>query len=428
MKAATAPTPPMGWNSWDCFGVDVTEAEVKANAAVMADQLLAFGWNHVVVDLGWYGDGLSAIGEQYKMLNPPMVIDDWGRVIPNPALHPSSAGGAGFKPLADHLHTQGLKLGIHIMRGVPWNAVRDRCPIEGTSYTCADIAIDDERCPWFHGFLSVDMTHPGGQAWYDSLARLYAQWEVDFIKADDMNSWTGAPTSPYRADEVEGLASALSRCGRDITLSLSPGSAHLGQAAHLARHAHMWRISPDLWDDWASVRRMFDHCRRWAPLARSGAWPDADMLPLGRLGVRAEVGAPRNSRLSTDEARTMLSLWAIARSPLMFGGHLPETDPATLALLRTPEVIALNQNGCNPRECYRDDARIVWETRIGTERAFGFFNVSEAATTFADLGGPLALSPDSFAADLWSGSFSVPMAAMLGQSVAPHAVCLFTTC
>ena len=369
----------MGWNSWDCFGVDVSEQEVMANAAMMAERLKPVGWEYVVVDLAWYGDGLTARGEQYKMDNPPQLIDEWGRLIPNPVLHPSSANGTGFKPLADRIHDLGLKFGIHIMRGVPWQAVEARSPIKGTEYSCDEIALDAERCHWYKGMYSIDMSHPGGQAYYDSLAELYASWDVDFIKADDMNSWTDEETSPYRVDEVEGLAHALQKFGRPMVLSLSPGGARIAQAAHLQRHAHMWRISPDFWDNWAALNKMFARCARWARFTGPQSWPDADMLPMGRLALRAERGEPRETNFTEDEQYTMMTLWCLARSPLMFGGHLPETGEFAWNLISNPEAMAVNQYSSGGHEASRGRGTVIWTAHPeeGEGLYMGVFNTGE---------------------------------------------------
>ena len=395
----------MGWNSWDCFGVDVTEDEVRANAALMAERLKPVGWEYVVVDLAWYGDGLTARGEQYKMEQPPQLIDEWGRLVPNPALHPSAAGGLGFAPLADFVHGLGLKFGIHVMRGVPWQAVEQKRPIRGTPYTCDQIALDHERCHWYRGMHTIDMTHPGGQAYYDSLAELYAEWGVDFVKADDMNSWTDEETSPYRVDEVEGFARALEKCGRPIVLSLSPGGAQLAQAAHLQRHAHMWRISPDFWDDWNALKKMFRRCALWARFTGPQSWPDADMLPMGRLALRAERGEPRETNFSEDEQVTMLTLWCLARSPLMFGGHLPETGDFAWSLITNPEAMAVNQYSSGGREVECGRGRVIWTARPeqGEGLYLGVFNLRDVGPRAIRIAlSRLGLEGEVRVRDLWA--------------------------
>ncbi len=207
------PTPPMGWNSWDCYGPTVREDEVKANADYMAEHLARYGWNYVVVDIQWYEPNAKAGG--YRP-NAELLMDDYGRLMPAPNRFPSAANGAGFKPLADHVHNLGLKFGIHIMRGIPRQAVRANVPIMNTSYRAQDVADTNSVCPWNDDMYGLDLSKPGAQAYYDSLVALYVQWEVDYIKADDM-------LYPYRTEEIEALHRAISNANRPIALSLSPG-------------------------------------------------------------------------------------------------------------------------------------------------------------------------------------------------------------
>ena len=153
--------PPMGWNSWDCFGTNVTEQEVKENAEFIAKNLKQYGWEYVVVDLGWYGPGID--NHNYKTENIPQLIDDYGRLIPDPIRFPSSVNGAGFKPLADYIHRLGLKLGIHIMRGIPIQAVQQKSKIKGTNVTADQISYDRGRCPWFNSLRTLDFSKPETQ-------------------------------------------------------------------------------------------------------------------------------------------------------------------------------------------------------------------------------------------------------------------------
>lgn len=148
-----APTPPMGWNSWDCYGPTVTEAEVRANADYMAKHLKSSGWQYVVVDIRWYVGNDTAHG--YNEKDPDFNIDEYGRFTPAVNRFPSAAGGRGFKPLADYLHGQGLKFGIHLMRGVPVVAVQRRLPIKGTKLTAADIYSKDGQAAWLHDMYTV---------------------------------------------------------------------------------------------------------------------------------------------------------------------------------------------------------------------------------------------------------------------------------
>ncbi|GAB3856935.1 hypothetical protein GCM10028822_29890 [Hymenobacter terrigena] len=345
-----AATPPMGWNSWDCYGPTVTEAEVRANADYMAQYLKNSGWEYVVVDIRWYVGNDTAHG--YNEKNPDFNIDEYGRFVPAVNRFPSAAGGKGFRPLADYLHTKGLKFGIHIMRGVPVVAVQRRLPILGTTLTAADIYSNEGQARWLHDMYTVK-TGPGTQEYYDSLFKLYASWGLDFVKVDDLSE-------PYHKPEVEMIRRAIDKSGRRIVFSTSPGETPIAEATHVAANANMWRTVGDFWDSWEQLKEHFEVCNRWAPHIQSGAFPDADMLPLGRLGIRAERGDDRMTRFTKDEQRTLMTLWSIFRSPLMFGGDLPSNDAATLALLTNKNVLAVNRSSTHNRQLFRHGDLVTW--------------------------------------------------------------------
>jgi alpha-galactosidase len=342
-----AGTPPMGWNSWDCFATTVTEAQTRAEADVMADKLAAHGWRYVVVDIQWYEAG--ATGFDYHP-NARLTLDGFGRLLPAPIKFPGAAGGRGFGPLADYVHARGLRFGIHLMRGIPRQAVEGNLPIAGTSHRAAEIADRIRVCPWNSDMYGVDMSRPGAQEYYDSVFRLIASWGVDFVKVDDLSR-------PYvrNEPEVEAIRRAIDRSGRPMVLSLSPGETDIRAAAHVAQHANMWRISDDFWDHWSLLDAQFERLDRWSPWRRAGAWPDADMLPIGTI----EMG--RKTWFTHDEEVTLLTLWCIARSPLVIGADLAKLDPATLALLTNDEVLAVNQASANNRQLFRNaDGGIGW--------------------------------------------------------------------
>src|SRR5699024_7725375 len=328
--------PPMGWNSWDSYGTTVTEAEVLTNAHFLADHLAEYGWDTVVIDIDWSDP--SARSHGYNE-GAPLVMDEHGRVMPDPGRFPSAADGAGFAPLAEEIHALGLKLGIHVMRGIPRRAVEMDAPVLGSQLRASDIADPSNSCEWNPHMVGIDHSVPGAQAYYDSVLALYAGWGVDFLKVDDM-LW------PYQAAEIEAFSAAIERSGRPMQLSLSPGrDLSLTRLPNLREHATMWRICDDLWDTWEDVEATFARFARWAPHAGPDGWPDGDMLPLGRIGIRAERGEPRDDLLTPDERRTLMTLWVIARSPLMVGGDLPTSDPATIALLQNADVLAVHRSG-----------------------------------------------------------------------------------
>lgn len=345
------PTPPMGWNSWDCFGTTVTEQEVKANADYMDAHLKAYGWEYIVIDGRWYVENPTSHG--YNEKNPIIRIDSCGRFMPAVNRFPSSAGGKGFKPLAEYIHSKGLKFGIHLMRGVPKLAVEKNSPVLGTRYTAQEIYSTKELCTWLHDMYTVDAAQRGAQEYYNSVFKLLASWEIDFVKVDDLSR-------PYHKDEIELICKAIEGCGRPIVLSTSPGETPIEYAGHISSHATMWRIIDDFWDNWPEVNMHFSLFEKWIPYMGPGHWPDGDMLPLGRIGIRAERGDDRMSTLSKDEQITLMSLFLICRSPLMFGGNLPENDEFTLNLITNEEALAVLQRSKNNRLLFHDAMKIAW--------------------------------------------------------------------
>jgi len=346
-----AATPPMGWNSWDCFGPTVAEAEVRANAEYMATHLRPYGWEYIVVDIRWCVENDKAHG--YNETDPVLAMDEYGRLQPAVNRFPSAAGGLGFKPLADYVHGLGLKFGIHIMRGIPKLAVERRTPVLGTARTAADISSTRQLCTWLRDMYTVEADSAGAQDYYNSLFALYVSWGIDFIKVDDI-------ADPYHADEIAMIRKAIDGCGRPIVLSLSPGPTHPENAGHASAHANMWRLTADFWDNWTQLEEHFALFATWISHMRPGHWPDGDMLPLGRIGLRAERGDPRHSRFTPDETVTLLTLFCICRSPLMFGGHLPDTDPFTLALITNGEALSVLQKSRNNRLLFSEGGRIAW--------------------------------------------------------------------
>jgi hypothetical protein len=342
-----AVTPPMGWNSWDSFATTVTEAQTKAQADVMADQLKRFGWEYITVDIQWYEP--NATGFDYRA-GAKLVLDEWGRLLPATNRFPSAANGIGFKSLADYVHGKGLKFGIHLMRGIPRQAVAENTPIKGTSYHAADIADRQRVCPWNTDMYGVDMSKPGSQAYYDSVFALIASWGVDFVKVDDLSR-------PYLDNqaEVEAVRLAIDRTGRPMVLSLSPGETIITAADHVVLHANMWRISDDFWDSWQALFEQFDRLRKWAPYCAPGHFPDADMLPFGVLDK-----GRRTTHFTSDELRTVMTLWSIARSPLIMGGDLTKLDAFTRSLLTNDAVIAVDQHSRGGHELFNRDGQIGW--------------------------------------------------------------------
>ncbi len=421
MKDLFAPAPPMGWNSWDCYGAAVNEEQLMGNARYMRDNLKAFGWQYVVCDIQWYEP--SAQTHEYHPF-ADLCMDEYSRVIPAENRFPSSAGGKGFRPIADEIHAMGLKFGIHIMRGVPRQAVCRNTRILGTDKTARQIAQSYSVCPWNSDMYGVDMAKDGAQAYYDSLFMLYASWGVDFVKVDDIANTEFKPAAPYSARlEIEAIRRAIDNCGRQIVLSLSPGPAPISEAWHLKKHANMWRMSGDFWDNWAALKNMFTLCERWALIGESGGWPDCDMLPLGRLNVVENGG--RQTNFTKAEQRTMMNLWGIFRSPLMIGCEMRDNDAWTLSLLTNMELIYVNQHGVKPELIKNTAEESVWVSKTESGRVYAaLFNLSDEERTVS-----ISLSelPKDGWRDAWGESSFEQSEDTLLARLAPHASALVYT-
>jgi hypothetical protein len=410
--AGLAPTPPMGWNSWNSFGPTITEAQALENADIMVAKLLPFGYNVFTVDIQWYEPNANSY--EYRK-DAELTMDQYGRLQPAPNRFPSAANGAGFKKLADQIHARGMKFGIHLMRGIPRQAVRLNTPILGTKLRAQDIADTKAICEWNGDMYGVDMTKPGAQEYYNSVFKQYAAWGVDFVKMDDMSR-------PYERNwpEVEAAHKAIAASGRPIVLSLSPGEMDLRWANHVPHYAQMWRISDDFWDEWRLLNDQFQRLENWNPVMGANSWPDADMLPLGRLALGA-----RDTKFTPDEQQTLMSLWSIARSPLIMGGDLRHLDAKTLALLTNPEVLAVNQRSRDNRPHRAEAGTRIWSARSADKRNLQYlalFNTSDAPTEIVFDLSRLDLGNRSVAVrDLWARRDQPAVRGALRITLAPHA-------
>lgn len=425
-----AKTAPMGWNSWDCFGAAVTESNLIENADYMAKYLKQFGWEYVVCDIQWYEP--QAKDNDYNNFYP-LNMDEYGRLLPAENRFPSAAGGKGFKPIADYCHSLGLKFGIHIMRGVPRSAVHQNLPVKGSEFGCRDIAHHFSVCSWntdMYGCKNCD----AAQQYYNSIFQLYASWGVDFVKCDDIcvtefRKWD----NPYSADyEIEMIRNAINNCGREMVLSLSPGPAQVENAAHLRQNADMWRMTGDFWDSWQKLHDMFDKCLAWQSYVGRGSWPDCDMLPLGRLTKNAPYHGSQNryTQFTKPEQLTMMSLWGIFRSPLMFGGNMPENDEWTLSLLTNSEYLKMHRDSRNAHQHYRNEKNgvgtVVWVANGKACKYLALFNTANKQSCIKfDLSEILMPDKAYDLLDIWSGEVKKSLKNKISSVVDPHGVRLY---
>jgi hypothetical protein len=396
---AFAPTPPMGWNSYDAWGTSITEDETLANAQYMKDHLLSHGWNYMVIDARWY-DTVSSYDDRdfnKERVGAKLTADEFGRMLPALNRFPSAAKSQGFKPLADKIHAMGLKFGFHMMRGIPRQAANAKTPIDGSSFTAADAADPKSLCGWCPDMYGV-RNNEAGQAWYDSMYRLYASWGLDFVKVDDLSS-------PYHAEEIEMIRKAIDKCGRPIVFSTSAGPTDRKRADHIKTHANQWRISGDFWDRWKDLDHQFDLLATWQGIGGPGHFPDADMIPFGHIGIKCTIaGKDRLTRFTHDEEKALMSLWSLASSPLMLGCNLPDLDDWTLSLITNDEVLAIDQDplGFTAKRVSQTGGLEVWvkDLKDGS-KAIGLLNRTGADAPITAKWSEAGLAVQQKVRDVW---------------------------
>ena len=433
-KNSFAKTPPRGWNSYDYYDTNVTEADVLVNAEFMAKHLKPYGWEYVVVDIQWYAYNTATMRDRFQYIPfGKNEMDEFGRLIPCLDKFPSSVNGAGFKPLADKIHALGLKFGIHIMRGIPRAAAQNHLLILGADVTADMIADPSSIAEWNPDMYGIRDCE-AGQKYYDSILELYAAWGVDFIKVDDICSTGFHPHRSYgRRHEVEMLSRAIERCGRPIVLSLSPGPAEVSESWHYKKYANMWRITDDFWDNWETLLYMFDRCEKWQDHVSQGCYPDCDMLPIGKVGKHFDQ--ERDTLFTREEQKTMMTLWCIFGSPLMLGAEMTMLDEWTLSLLQNEELLRLENGRFVSRQVLRDKEKCVWasvDPKTG-EHYIALFNLkNEEQLIFVSREECKVMFPDGyFTADtekiveVWSQNLITVNNDIVGANVKPHGTALF---
>lgn len=430
MYKKPAKTPPLGWNSWDCFGAAVTEKQLLENADYMAKYLKPYGWEYIVCDIQWYEP--NAVDNDYNNFSP-LNMDEYGRLMPAENRFPSAAGGKGFKPIADYCHSLGLKFGIHIMRGVPRAAAHAGLPVKDSKSTCRDIAHHFSVCSWntdMYGCKNCE----GAQDYYNSIFSLYASWGVDFVKCDDIcvtefRQWDNPYSAAY---EIEMIRNAISNCGREIVLSLSPGPADIKNAAHLRKNADMWRLTGDFWDEWGKLHNMFDKCLLWQNEVGNGSWPDCDMLPLGRISKNGKCHGDKNryTNFTKPEQITLMTLWGIFRSPLMLGGNLPENDEWTLSLLTNREFMQMHKNSYGAHQHSRSEhsgkGTVTWVSNGKNCKYLAVFNTDDKARKVSfDLSEILMPGAAYDLLNIWNGEKVKGVKNKFSTMIEPHGAVLY---
>ncbi|MDT8717793.1 glycoside hydrolase family 27 protein [Clostridium sp. 19966] len=403
LKNSYVKTPPMGWNSYDYYDTTVNEEQVRANAEYMAKYLRPYGYEYVVIDIQWSDPNAGSKRDEFQYINfSHFNMDEYSRQLPAENRFPSSKNGLGFGPLADYIHSLGLKLGIHIMRGIPRYAAHMHLKIKDTELTADQIADPYSISKWNPDMYGVNYKMKGAEEYYNSIFQLYAEWGIDFVKVDDICNTNMYPENPYSAEkEIELIHNAIANCGRNIVLSLSPGPAVIEKAWHLEKYSNMWRITDDFWDNWNLLKNMFFRCEVWQKHVSEGCYPDCDMLPIGWLGKG--FGHERYTNFTYDEQITLMTLWCIFRSPLMIGAELTKLDEKTLALLTNHEVLHLVTGAHGAEQIEKDESHAVWRSKDDNDGSdyVALFNLSDETKALNISLEALGIKEDVIVRDLW---------------------------
>ena len=385
-------TPPMGWNSWNCWAANVSDKNVRSSAKAMVDSgLINHGWTYINIDDTWQGPR----GGQFNAIQGNQKFPD-------------------MKGLGDYIHSLGLKIGIY---STPWI----------TSYAgYIGGSSDDPNGSWEKLGNYEKNKRFGKYAFDTNDAMQFAQWGIDYLKYD----W-------HTNDELHTaqMANALRASGRDIVYSLS-NSSPFGQAATWAKLTNCWRTTGDIRDAWTKkqlppkesqwaqgVTEIWQQHLKWAPFNGPGHWADADMLVVGRVGW----GTPHPSKLTPDEQYSHISLWCLWSAPLLIGCPLDQLDDFTQNLLTNDEVLALNQDplGKMAKQIVAaGNSKVLAKDLEDGSKAVGLFNVGEEPNTVKVTWQQLGVTGNQTIRDLWRqkdiGTYTDQFEAM----VRPHGVIL----
>jgi alpha-galactosidase len=380
LKTVLCKTPPLGWNSFQSYNCNIYEEVALNEIDAFIEKFAPHGYEYFVIDNGWFTSPNSIKFENYlvpteKKCTPDKVsVDEYGIVQPSELFFPN-----GLKPLIDKLHANGLKFGVHLMRGIPRVAVEKDLPIKDTKYTAKDIVSTFEDCKWCTFMHGVDMTKPGAQEYYNSVMNQFAKWGIDFVKVDHVTHFPA---------DIQGYAKAIEQCGRPMVLSLSAGKTSNIKYLDTYKKANMVRTTPDIWDNQESIERSFSSMRKWQGLEDKGFWPDLDMIPFGELWIlnRAEVSGNSSNNANTEfmgnmhhwgtfteaQKETFITQRAIAASPIIIGGSMISMDEHSYKLLTNKEMLACCKNGIHGKLVYENEDVELWCAPLANNDRFGF--------------------------------------------------------
>lgn len=379
-------TPAMGWNSWNCWGLAVSDEKVRSSAKAMVDKgLINYGWTYMNIDDGW-----ESQRDAKGVLQPNEKFPD-------------------MKKLADDIHGMGLKLGIYSSPG-------------------------PKTCGGYEGSYKYEQTD----------ANTWAEWGIDYIKYDlcsyndlpemrknlvyPKNGWVPTVKTPKDFAVVQApyktMQKALEKTNRDIYYSLCQYG--IGEVWKWGKevNAHSWRTTGDIEDTWQSMAGIGFGQADLYPYAKPGNWNDPDMLVVGKVGWGPKL---RNSRLTVNEQYTHISLWSLLASPLLIGCDMAQLDDFTLGLLKNSEVIDINQDPAGKqsiRVINKPDYQIWVKEMEDGSKAVGIFNMSNETSNITLNFADIKLSGSKTVRDVWRQKDLGKFENTFQTTIASHGVAL----
>lgn len=405
MSRLITKTPPMGWNSFDCYGRYTYEQDVKMNIDYMAEKLKQYGYEYIITDIGWYG----MFHYEYESQKYPserhasdVCLDEYGRYISSEKMYPGTV-----EAMCRYAHEKGLKFGVHLMRGVPRKAVELKLPIKGTDKTCDMIADVEDTCEWCHYNYGIDMRKPGAYEYYKSVIELMEEWEIDFIKYDDI---TGFP------DDIDAVAKAIEEVKRPMILSLSPGGDTREEFMDSYVKSNMLRITEDIWDNQSGIDQVFDRLKTFYKYKKKDFYIDLDMLAIGHLmlcrpkeqfldgnenALISGQGLERMCAFTTAQKQTFMAIRALCASPLMIGSDLPTMGEEAYALITNSDMIDCNQKTTKYAPIEAQEGICIWESDAGY---MGVFNTEDVRKIYRLPLEQLGLKEKTVVKDVWASN------------------------
>ncbi|WP_240702986.1 glycoside hydrolase family 27 protein [Cohnella luojiensis] len=397
--------PLMGWSSFSMQVYTgnnqiISAAQIKAQSDAMHATLQSHGYEYINIDAGWNGS-----------------MDGYGRPIPSTTLYPD-----GFQDVIDYVHANGQKIGIYGIPGMSPQAYDNDLPIYGApGCSMQDIAAQPLRTAdyWNLGY-KIDFSEPCAQSYIDSIADLYGEWGIDFLKFDSVTPGSGHnDTSIDARDDVKAWAEALAPHG--IWLELS-WALDINYVDYWKEYANGWRVDWDIecycgtggLTTWANIARTFPKAEEWWRHGSPGGWNDFDSLNVGNGSMDG---------ITQDERRTAMTLWAMSSAQLYTGNDLTNLDSFGIGLLTNDEVIAVNQAGRPAHPVSTANNQQVWYANNGDgSYTVGLINLESSAATVTVNWSDIGLSGAASVRDLWShtdiGTFNTGYSSV---NLAPHA-------